>query len=129
MDPLGDMLNMMKNASLATKESVLVPYSNLKMAVLECLKKEGFVRDIEKRTLKGKPGLYVVLAYDGDGEGKIHTVQRISKPSRRMYGGVKELRTSKQVLGTRVLSTPKGILTDKNAKKEQVGGEILFTIF
>ncbi len=128
MDQISNMLIKIKNASIANHDSVTFPYSKLKLSIAECLEKEGFIRNVEKKTEKGFPIIEVELIYNDD-EPRIHDVMRVSKSSRRMYTGVKEIKPIKHGRGKVILSTPKGILTDVNAKKEMVGGEILFSIW
>ena len=129
MDQIANMLITMKNASMVSKETVVVPFSKFKYAIAQCLKDQGFITNVSKKTEKNNvPVLEIELAYTPDG-AKIHDVKRISKQSRRMYTGVKELRPVKNGHGITVLSTPKGILSDKQARKEMVGGEILFTMW
>ncbi len=128
MDPISNMIIIMKNGSLAGKESVTFPYSNLKNAICECLKKDGYLTDIIKKTKKGQPVLEVKLAYAGD-KPKIRDIERISKQSRRVYYGLKDIHKIRNGSGLLVLSTPKGILAGKDARKEQVGGEALFKIW
>ncbi len=119
---------MMKNASLANRPSVSLPYSKMKDAIAQCLKKEGYVSAISKKTKKNFPTLEVELIYI-DGMPKIKDVERISKQSRRVYMGMKDIRPVKNGFGLLVLSTPKGIISGKEARKEQVGGEALFKIW
>lgn len=128
MDPISNMLIMIKNASLAGKDTVAFPYSNLKNAIAECLKKEGYVKEVSKKVKKGKPALEVTLLYP-DKKPKIKQVERISKQSKKVYFGIKDIHSVKGGSGLLVLSTPKGILSGKDAKKEQVGGEALFEIW
>lgn len=128
MDPISNMLIMMKNASLAGKESVAFPYSKMKNAIAVCLEKEGYVNKISKKSKKNQPILEVGLIYV-DKKPKIKNVERVSKQSRRVYFGVKDIHTVRNGSGLLVLSTPKGILSGKDARKEQVGGEVLFKIF
>jgi small subunit ribosomal protein S8 len=128
MDPISNMIIMMKNASLAGKESVSFPYSKMKNAVSECLKKEGFISSVSKRIENGSPMLEIKLIYT-DKKPKITEVKRISRQSKRVYLGVKNIRPVKNGFGLLVLSTPKGILSGKEAKKEQVGGEALFKLW
>ena len=129
MDTLSNMLNGIKNAGLAGKTQVDFPHSKLKASVLECLKKEGYISSFKiENNKKGFPMLVVQVAYNGD-TPKVHEVKRISKPSRRMYSGSKELKPFRNGYGRVILSTPKGILSEKDAKNEQVGGEVLFTIW
>ena len=118
----------MKNGSLAGKESVSFPYSKLKNAIVECLKKEGYVSETAKKTKKGQPVLEVKLVYM-DKNPKITEVERISKQSRRVYFGMKDIHSVRNGSGLLVLSTPKGILSGKEARKEQVGGEALFRVW
>ena len=119
---------MMKNASLAGKANTSFPYSKMKNAIAECLKKEGYIAGLSKKTKKGMPVLEVDLIYI-DGKPKISEVDRISKQSRRVYMGVKDIRPVRNGFGVLVLSTPKGIISGKEARKEQVGGEALFKIW
>lgn len=122
------MLITIKNGSTASKHEVVVPFSKIKNAIAECLKKEGYVHSVSKKTKDGFPALAIGLSYAGR-TPRVNDVARISKPSRRMYMGVKEIRPYKNGRGMTVLSTPKGIMSDKEARKEMVGGEILFKIW
>ncbi len=128
MDSIANMLIVMKNGSSVGKISVTFPYSKMKQAIAECLKKEGYVSTIAKKTVKGQPLLEVGLVY-ADKKPKIAQVDRVSKQSRRVYFGVKDIHTVRNGSGLLVLSTPKGILSGKEARKEQVGGEVLFKIW
>ena len=119
---------MMKNASLASRETVSFPYSKMKNAIADCLKKEGYISEISKKTKKGVPLLEVGLVYE-DKKPRITDVERISKQSKRVYFGMKDIHTVKNGFGLLVLSTPKGIMSGKQARKEQVGGEALFKIW
>jgi len=128
MDQIANMIIIMKNASLAGKESVMLPHSKLKNAILECLKKEGYVSTISKKVRQGQSVLEVELVYV-EKQPKITEVERISKQSRRVYFGMKDIHSVRNGSGLLVLSTPKGILSGKEARKEQVGGEALFKIW
>ncbi len=128
MDSISNMIIIMKNGSLAGKESVTFPYSKMKNAISECLKKAGYVSEISKKIKKGQPLLEVGLVYV-DKKPKITEVERISKQSRRVYFGMKDIHSVRNGTGLLVLSTPKGILSGKEARKEQVGGEALFRIW
>ncbi|PIR68272.1 30S ribosomal protein S8 [Candidatus Nomurabacteria bacterium CG10_big_fil_rev_8_21_14_0_10_35_16] len=128
MDHISNMLIMLKNASLAGKEQVVLPYSNLKFAIAECLMKEGYLKNISKKVKKNFPVLEIELIY-ADSKPKITGVERISKQSRRIYFKTKDIHTVRGNSGLLVLSTPKGILSGKNARQEQVGGEALFKIW
>ena len=118
----------MKNGGLAGKESVAFPYSKMKHAIADCLKKEGFVSEVSKRVKKDQPVLEVGLIYT-DKKPKITEVERISKQSRRVYYGMKEIHSVRSGSGLLVLSTPKGILSGKVARTQHVGGEALFRIW
>jgi small subunit ribosomal protein S8 len=128
MDSISNMIIIMKNGSLAGKESVVVPFSKMKNAIGECLKKEGYVADVSKKVKKGIPVLEVKLIYK-DHKPRITEVERISKQSRRVYFGMKDIHSVRNGSGLLVLSTPKGILSGKEARKEQVGGEALFRVW
>jgi|SRR3989338_11446820 len=128
MDSISNMIIIMKNGSLANKEFVCFPYSKMKNAIAECLKKAGYVSEISKKVKKGQPVLEVGLIYT-DKKPKIVEVERISKQSRRVYFGMKDIHSVRNGSGLLVLSTPKGILSGKDARKEQVGGEALFRIW
>ncbi|MFA5095435.1 MAG: 30S ribosomal protein S8 [Candidatus Paceibacterota bacterium] len=128
MDSISNMIIMLKNASLAGKESVSFPYSNVKNAIAECLKKEKYVDQVSKKVKKGFPVLEVELIYVNK-KPKITEVERISKQSRRIYFKMKDIHSVRNGSGLLVLSTPKGILSGKEARKEQVGGEALFKIW
>ncbi len=128
MDQISNMIIMMKNASKAGNANVSFPYSKMKEAIAQCLKKEGYVSAISKKVKKGIPVLEVELVY-ADGMPKITEVDRISKQSRRVYFGVKDIKPVRNGFGVLVLSTPKGIISGKEARKEQVGGEALFKIW
>ena len=128
MDAISNMIIMLKNASLAGKESVFLPYSKMKNAIAGCLKKEGYVSNISKKVRKDQPVLEIGLIYV-DKKPKIMEVERISKQSRRVYFRMKDIHTVRNGSGLLVLSTPKGILSGKEARKDQVGGEALFKIW
>ena len=122
------MLIMLKNGNTAGKESVLLPASKMKHAILECLKKEGYVADIATKMRQDHPVIEVKLVYV-DKKPRITQVQRVSKQSRRVYLGIKDIHKIRNGSGLIVLSTPKGILGGKDARQQQVGGEALFKIW
>lgn len=128
MDQIANMVNMVKNAGRVEHESVVVPFSKIKHSIAECLVKEGYLASVTKKTKKGFPILELGIAYV-DGSPKVSGVERVSKSSRRVYVGVKEIKLARGGSSLTVLSTPKGILTDKEARKEMVGGEVLFKIW
>lgn len=123
------MLVMIKNASQRGHESVSVPHSKLKASVAECLKDNNYLSSVSEKTKRGQKILELGLSYGTDGEPKVHDIKKISKTSKRMYIGYRDISPFKYSKGIYVLSTPKGIITDKDAKKEVVGGELLFSIW
>ncbi len=128
-DPISNMIISLKNGAMVSKETVVIPFSGIKYAIAQCLKDHGFIDQVSKKTEKeNKHVLEITLAYTA-GVSKIHDVTRVSKPSRRVYLGMRDLHSYKNGHGITVLSTPKGIMSDKQAKKEQVGGEALFMIW
>lgn len=127
-DPISDMIIRIKNAGDSKKESVIFPYSKLKLTILDTLMKDGFVKSFGKKGKKIAKFIEVVLVYE-DGVSKIKGVERVSKTSKRVYNKSKDIRRVKSGLGSLILSTPKGIMTDKQAKEANVGGEVLFKIW
>lgn len=128
-DPIGDFITRLKNASAVQKETVSVPYSRLKESVALSLKKAGFVGDVSNEGDGAKKTLTVALLYGQNGDSMIRGVKRISKPGRRLYAGVSEIHPVKYGKGALILSTPRGILSDDEARKNRVGGETLFSIW
>jgi small subunit ribosomal protein S8 len=127
MDQIANMLIAIKNGGLVKKNTVTIPSSKMKIAILELLKKEGYVKTFtvgEGVT----PTIDIVVAYE-KGLPRINNVARVSKQSKRVYKGVKEITPYKYGQGMTVFTTPKGILTDKEARASHVGGEVLFTIW
>lgn len=129
MDQIANMINMLKNAGQRGHELVVVSHSKMKFSIAECLVKEGYLKSVSKKTKKGFPVMELVLIYDKEGSPKISGTGRVSKSSCRVYKGIKDLKSSRTYHGITVLSTPKGIMTDKEARKEMVGGEVLFKMW
>ena len=128
-DPIGDMLTRMRNSQLRGKSTVLTPASKLRAWVLDVLLDEGYIRGYEKKTdTTGHPMLEISLKYY-DGLPVIRDIKRVSKPGRRVYLGVKNIPQVRQGLGVSIVSTPKGIMSDSNARANNVGGEVLCTVF
>ena len=128
-DVIGDLIIRLKNAGAIRKTSVSIPFSAYKMAIAEKLRDAGFVAGVEKKGKKVKKTLDVALKYDAEGNHRISGVKRISKPGRRLYRSVLEIHSVRYGSGALILSTPKGIKTDKEARREKVGGEALFEIW
>ena len=129
-DPVADMLTRVRNALRIERREVSMPSSRLKVGVASVLKREGFVADyaVEKADAV-RPSLTVTLKYGPEGEKVINEIKRVSKPGRRVYCGADELPRVLNGLGIAVVSTPKGVLSDREARKEHVGGEVLCTIW
>lgn len=123
-----DLLTKIKNAQAAKKENLKVSYSKMDERILEILKDSGYIDDFEKKGRGAKRIMDIELKYN-DGQGTISKVKFISKSPRRFYIGYKEIRPVRHGYGLLVLSTPKGILTGKEAKKLKVGGAMLFEIW
>ncbi len=128
-DPIADLITRLKNAGAVGHIEVRLPYSNLKKAIALTLKQASFVGDVSEDAQDNKKMLTIALLYDKDGTPRIRGVQRISKPGRRLYAGVKDIHPIKYGKGVMVLSTPRGVLVDAEAKKQKVGGETLFTMW
>ena len=128
-DPIADMLTRIRNAQAVKKETVVFPYSKIKWEILNVLSKNGYIKGLDKTNKKNKKFIEIILKYDEEKTPKISELKRISKPSRRVYVHAKDIWFFKKGLGIKVLSTPKGILSDKEAKKLNVGGEVLLEIW
>ena len=126
-DRVGDFIIRLKNAGAINKPSVTVPFSKHVEEIAHKLKSLGYVAEVEKG--KAPYSFEVTLAYDERGNHKIHGVKRISKPGRRMYVPSAEAHSVKNGMGARLISTPKGVLTDAEARKVHQGGENLFEIW
>jgi small subunit ribosomal protein S8 len=128
MDRISNMIISIKNAGNAGLDNTSLPYSKLQESIAVVLKKEGFIKDFSKKTLKGKPVLVLDLFIENR-IPKVKGVKRISKPSKRIYKKADEIRGVKSGYGILVLSTPSGVMSGKEAKKQKVGGEALFQIW
>ena len=127
-DPIADMLTRIRNGQRAKKDSVLSPASKLRANVLEVLQREGYIRGYSEDASAKHAQLRIELKYF-EGEPAIKHVARVSKPGRRVYSGSKELPIVRNGLGITIVSTPKGVLSDAEARTENVGGEVLAEVF
>ena len=128
-DPLGDMLTRIRNAQRARHGSCVAPASRLRANVLDVLKREGFIRGFSAEQLRpGVAQLRIELKYN-EGEPVIKEITRISKPGRRVYSRIKELPRVYAGLGVSILSTPRGVMSDAEARAANVGGEVLCRVF
>jgi small subunit ribosomal protein S8 len=127
-DPLGDMLTRIRNGQRAKKDSVMSPASTLRARVLEVLQREGYIRGFSEDETGKHKQLRIELKYF-EGEPAIKHVARVSKPGRRVYSGSKELPIVRNGLGITIVSTPRGVLSDAEARSANVGGEVLAEVF
>ena len=128
-DPLGDMLTRIRNATRSRHAACVAPASKLRANVLEALKREGFIRGYSAEELRpGIAQLRIELKYN-EGEPVIKEITRVSKPGRRVYSGIKDLPRVYAGLGISILSTPRGVLSDGEARAANVGGEVLCRVF
>lgn len=128
-DPLGDMLARIRNGQRANKATITSPASNLRMNVLEVLKREGYIRGYSKADSRpGVSELTIELKYY-EGKPVISTISRVSKPGRRVYSKISDLARVANGLGISILSTPRGVMSDTEARSANVGGEVLCQVF
>jgi small subunit ribosomal protein S8 len=127
-DPIGDMLARIKNAQMRNHKKVELPSSNFKVKIADVLKSEGFVVDYKVESEKNKPVLMINLKYHS-GNPVISTIERVSKPGRRIFSSAESLPKINNGLGIAIISTPKGVMTDIDARKLKVGGEIICKVF
>lgn len=129
MDTIADMLTILRNAQAVKKETVSFPYSNLKFSLVKLLESKDLVDKVEKRGNKKKPLIVVRLKYEASGLPKISTLKRISKPGQRIYIKHHKIKKVRSGYGVAIISTPKGVLTGEEARKEKVGGEYICEIW
>jgi small subunit ribosomal protein S8 len=128
VDAIGDFLTIVRNGVLSSKRAVVAPYSRLKFEIAQILKDEGFIKDVAVEDLEGKKQLKIALKYV-KGESVIHEIDRISTPGRRHYVGHKGFRPVIGGLGVSIVTTNRGIMTNKKARQQGVGGEVLCTVW
>ena len=128
-DPIGDMLTRIRNSQMRGKSTVMTPASKMRERVLTVLADEGYIRGFEHVTgIDGHPAIEISLKYF-DGAPVIREMKRVSKPGRRVYLGVNDIPSVRQGLGVSIVSTSKGVMSDASARSQNVGGEVLCTIF
>lgn len=128
-DPVADLLTRVRNANAIGQKTTLVPYSVLKKEVLRVLKEQGFILDYQPEMRGNRGVLKVQLKYGPDGEKVIRRIQRVSRPGRRVYSGVRTLPEVLGGLGMAILSTPRGVISSGEARKLKVGGEVLCEVW
>ncbi len=129
-DPIADMLTRLRNGGMANHQTVDVPWSRLKESIMKVLVEEGYVRQIRRIQVEGQvqDTLRILLKYDRDRQPVLGRLKRVSRPGRRVYLGYRDIHPVRKGLGTHILSTPKGIVVDREAVKAKVGGELLCSI-
>lgn len=128
-DPISDVLTRVKNASNAKHKTLIVQYSGVVASLLEVMKEEGYIKDFEALEIEGKKYLRIQLRYNNNREAYIIGVRRISRPGRRIYADKENLPRVLDGLGTAIISTSKGIMSDKKARRLGVGGEVICFIW
>ncbi len=127
-DPIGDMIARIKNASLRNYKKVQIPASKFKNKIADVLKNEGYIINYKVESGDGKDVLLIDLKYSS-GNPVINSIQRVSKPGRRIFSSAESLPKVSNGLGIAIISTPKGVMTDQDARKNQVGGEIICKVY
>ena len=128
-DPLSDLLTRLRNGMRAGHDKVDVPSSSMKEAVLKVLEEEGYIASFRKVQDEGRPVLRVGLKYDAEGEPIVSGIERVSRPGRRVYAKADDIPSVLGGLGTSIVSTSKGIVTDKKARQSRLGGEVLCNVW
>jgi len=128
-DPIGDMLARIRNAGMARHKETWCPHSKLKASIARVMSEEGFLGEVREDVRDGHPVLVMQIRYDASGHALIDGMRRVSKPSRRVYVGSKEIPKVRAGLGIGVLSTSMGVMTDRGARESSVGGEYLCEVW
>jgi small subunit ribosomal protein S8 len=128
-DPIADMLTRIRNACLVKHSQVVIPSSKLKVGIAKILADEGFIKSYTVTADQPQPKLILELKYVGRGQSVITGLERVSSPGRRIYTGYSEIPWVRSGLGISIVSTPKGLMTGRQAKREKVGGELLCTVW
>ncbi|MEO0102227.1 MAG: 30S ribosomal protein S8 [candidate division WOR-3 bacterium] len=129
MDPIADMLTRIRNALIRGKPEVKFPYSKIKLEIARILLEEGYINNFQVLGEGAKKEISILLKYTLEGKPVISEIKRVSRPSRRVYVGYQEIPKVAGGLGINIISTPKGILSDREARKQKVGGEIIAAIW
>ena len=127
-DPVGDLITRIRNAHMRGRSKCLSPTSTLRARVLQVLKDEGYIRDFREIDTENRKELEIELKYF-EGAPAIQEIQRVSKPGRRVYSSIKDLRLVRNGLGISIISTPKGVMSDNAARDANVGGEVLCEVY
>jgi small subunit ribosomal protein S8 len=128
-DPIADMLARIRNAGMAKHQEMVIPASNTKLAIARVLVETGFLEDVRVEAREGRATLVVRMRYDDDGQPLVDGLKRVSRPGRRVYVGHEEIPRVRNGLGVAVISTSKGILSDRAAREASIGGEVLCEVW
>ena len=128
-DTLGDMLTRIRNGQTTNKKVVDAPASRFRKNVLEVLKREGFIRNFQEKEMRPGINFFEIELKYYNGKPVISEIKRVSKPGRRVYSSIKNLQKTYNGLGVSILSTPRGVMSDNEAREANVGGEVLCTIY
>ncbi len=129
VDPITDLLNRIRNAGMAQHADTRIPHSNMKAKIVEIMQQSGFIEGFSEEVVDGHKKLVVQLRYIDDSRTAINKMKRISKPGRRLYCNANDIPQVKSGLGVAILSTSKGIMTDRDARRMNVGGEVICEIW
>ena len=127
-DPIGDMIARLKNSQMRNHKKIELPSSKFKAKIAEILKSEGYIIDFEVKSDQNKSNLHISLKYNS-GNPVISSIERVSKPGRRIFSSAESLPKVNNGLGIAIISTPKGVMTDIDARKQKVGGEVICKVF
>lgn len=128
MDPVSNMLTLIRNAQAVRRETVSVPFSEIKYQIAKILAKNGFVGGVEKKGRKTQKIIEITLKYD-NGSPKIFGLKKVSKPGQRIYKKFREIKSVKGGYGIAIVSTPRGLMTNKEARKQKLGGELICEVW
>ncbi len=128
-DPIADLLTRIRNALRVRRDVVRVRFSAIKEGIAQTLRREGYLRDVRRVEDANRPELRIYLKYGPEGEEILRHLRRVSSPGRRVYRGVSELRPVKSGIGTTIVSTPRGVLSDRECREQRVGGEVLAEVW
>ncbi len=128
-DPISDMLARIRNAAMAHHDTTRIPMSRMKKGIAELLKREGYIADVRTDEVMGRPSITVALKYDNERTPAFRKLRRVSRPGRRVYVGSGDIPRVMSGLGVSILSTSKGLMTDREARKNRVGGELLCEVY
>ena len=128
-DPVADLLTRIRNGQQAQREEVAIPFSKIKHEVVRVMQEEGFLKNYKVEQVDNKKNLVVSLKYTDESKPVIHKIKRVSRPGCRVYKGYRDLKPILNGLGVGIISTPSGVMTDRQAREQKMGGEILCTIY